>query len=77
MDLRSAALQAFYFVVTWIFAERGISVFNYLDDFICISPSSDANLHFEEIVALLKFLGLGESIDKCPLLRSRHVWALN
>ena len=67
MGLRSAAMacQRSTSAVTWILAERGISVFNYLDDFIGISPPSDANLHFEELGALLKFLGLEESIDKC------------
>lgn len=67
MGLRSAAMpcQRSTSSVTWILAERGISVFNYLDDFIGISLPSDANLHFAEIGALLKSLGLEESINKC------------
>ena len=67
MGLRSAtmACQRSISAVTWILAERGISVFNYLDDFIAISPPSDTNLHFEELGALLTILDLEESIDKC------------
>ena len=44
MGLRSAAMacQRPTSAVTWILAQRGLFVFNYLDDFIGISPSADA-----------------------------------
>ena len=50
--------------VTWILTQRGRFVFNYLDDFIGISPSADAYFHFEELGTLLQSLGLEESLDK-------------
>lgn len=66
MGLQSATMahQRSTSVVTWILAQQGRSVFNYLDDFIGISPSKDANLHFEELGTLLQTLGLEESLDK-------------
>ena len=53
--------------VTLILAQRGRFVFNYLDDFIGISTSADAYLHFEELGTLLQSLGLEESLDKSCL----------
>lgn len=66
MGLRSAAMacQRSTSAVSWILAQRGRAVFNYLDDFIGISPSSDAFLHFEELGTLLQSLGLQESVEK-------------
>ena len=45
MGLRSAAMasQRSTSAVTWILAQQGILVFNYLDDLTGISPPSDAN----------------------------------
>ena len=66
MGLRSAAMacQRSSSAVTWILAHPGRFVLNYLDDFIGISPSADAYLHFEELGTLLQSLGLEESLDK-------------
>ena len=50
--------------VFWILNRR---TFNYLDDFIGVSPLPLATSHFNEVSVLLHYLGLGESIDKsCP-----------
>ena len=42
-------------------------MFNYLDDFIGVSPPKLATSHFGELGELLHHLGLEESVDKsCP-----------
>ena len=69
MILRSAAMacQRSTSTVSWILNRRGFSTFNYLDDFIGVSPPPLATSHFNEVGALLHHLGLEESIDKsCP-----------
>lgn len=69
MGLRSAAMacQRSTSAVSWILNRRGLSTFNYLDDFIGFSPPPLATPHFTEVGALLHHLGLEESIDKsCP-----------
>ena len=69
MGLRSAAMacQCSTSAVTWILNRRGLSTFNYLDDFIGVSPPTLATSHFNEVGVLLHRLGLDESIDKsCP-----------
>lgn len=69
MGLRSAAMacQRSTSAVSWILNRRGLSTFNYLDDFIGVFPLPLATSHFNEVGALLHHLGLEESIDKsCP-----------
>ena len=69
MGLHSAAMacQCSTSAVTWILNRRGLSTFNYLDDFIGVSPPTLATSHFNEVGVLLHRLGLDESIDKsCP-----------
>ena len=50
--------------VSWTLNRRGLSTFNYLDDFIGVSPLPLATSHFNEVGVLLHHLGLEESIDK-------------
>ena len=50
--------------VTWILNRRGLRTFNYLDDFIGVSPPTLATSHFNEVGILLHQLGLEESIVK-------------
>jgi len=80
MGLRSAAMacQRSTSAVTWILNRRGPSIFNYLDDFIGVSPPSLALAHFEELGEVLHHLGLEESQDKCcPPAPVMTFWALN
>ena len=64
MGLLSAAMacQRSTSAVTWILNRRGLSTFNYLDDFIAVSPPSLATTHFTELEVLLNQLGLEESV---------------
>ncbi|CAH3021442.1 unnamed protein product [Porites evermanni] len=66
MGLRSAAMacQRSTSAVSWILNRRGLSTFNYLDDFIGVSPLPLATSHFNEVGVLLHHLGLEESVDK-------------
>ena len=66
MGLRSAAMacQGSTSAVSWILNRRGRSLFNYLDDFIGVSPPDLATFHFDELGELLLYLGLEESMDK-------------
>ena len=69
MGLRSAAMacQRSTSAVSWILNRSGLSTFNYLDDFIYVSPLPLATSHFNEVGVLLNHLGLEESLDKsCP-----------
>jgi len=66
MGLRSAAMacQRSTSAVSWIFQQRGHSLFNYLDDFIGVSLPSTASGNFIELGELLHDLGLEESPEK-------------
>ena len=66
MGLRSAAMacQRSTSAVSWIFRQQGHSLFNYLDDFIGVSPPSSAVTDFQALGELLASLGLQESSDK-------------
>ncbi|KAK3749047.1 hypothetical protein QZH41_006921 [Actinostola sp. cb2023] len=66
MGLRSAAMacQRSTSAVSWIFQQRGHSLFNYLDDFIGVSLPSTASENFIEPGELLHDLGLEESPEK-------------
>ena len=69
VGLRSAAMacQRSTSAITWILNRRGLSTFNYLDDFIGVSPPTLATTHFTELGVLLNQLGLEESVAKsCP-----------
>ena len=69
MGLRSAAMacQRSTSAVTWILNQRGLTIFNYLDDFIGASPPTLATSHFHELGESLHHLGLGEAAAKsCP-----------
>ena len=66
MGLRSAAMacQRSTSAVSWISRQEGRSLFNYLDDFIGVSPPSTANADFQALGDLLASLGLQESSEK-------------
>lgn len=66
MGLRSAAMacQRSTSAVSWISRRQGRSLFNYLDDFIGVSPPSTANTDFQALGELLASLGLQESSQK-------------
>lgn len=66
MGLRSAAMacQRSTSTVSWIFRQQGHSLFNYLDDFIGVSPPSTATTDFQALGELLASLGLQESREK-------------
>ena len=69
MGLRSAAMacQRSTSAVTLILNQRGLTIFNYLDDFIGASPPTLATSHFHELGELLHHLGLEEAAAKsCP-----------
>ena len=69
MGLRSAvmACRRSTSAVSWILKRRGLSTFNYLDDFIGVSPLPLATSHFNKVGILLHHLGLEESLNKsCP-----------
>lgn len=69
MGLRSAAMacRRSTSAVSWILKRRGLSTFNYLDDFIGVSPLPLATSHFNKVGILLHHLGLEESLNKsCP-----------
>ena len=69
MGLRSAAMacQRSTSEVTLILNQRGLTIFDYLDDFIGASPPTLATSHFHELGELLHHLGLEESAAKsCP-----------
>ena len=55
MGLCSAAMacQRSTSAVTWILNQRGLTIFNYLDDFIGASPPTLATSHFHELGELL------------------------
>ena len=69
MGLRSAAMacQRSTSAVAWIASQQGRLVFNYLDDFIGVSPALTAHIDFQMLSDLLSSLGLQESSAKsCP-----------
>jgi len=69
LGLRSAAMacQLSTSAVSWIHNRRELNIFNYLNDFIGVSPLPLATSQFNEVGVLLHHLGLEESIDKsCP-----------
>ena len=69
MGLRSAAMacQRSTSEVTLILNQRGLTILNYLDDFIGASPPTLATSHFHELGESLHHLGLGEAAAKsCP-----------
>jgi len=70
MGLRSAtmACQRSTSAVSWISQQQGCSLFNYLDDFIGVSPPNTATTDFQVLGDLLTWLGLQESKEKsCSL----------
>ena len=69
MGLRSAAMacQHSTSAVAWIASQQGHLVFNYLDDFIGVSPALTANTDFQVLSDLLSSLGLQESSAKSCL----------
>ena len=66
MGLRSAAMawKRSTSAVSWISRQQGRSLFNYLDDFIEVSPFSTATTDFQALGDLLTSLGLQESSEK-------------
>ena len=69
MGLRSAAMacQRSTSAAAWVLRQRGHTMFNYLDDFIGVSPPSLASSRFQALGQLLTDLGLEESPTKaCP-----------
>ena len=69
MGLRSAAMacQRSTAAVAWVASQQGRVVFNYLDDFIGVSPAFRAQTNFQALSDLLSSLGLHESSEKaCP-----------
>ena len=69
MGLRSAAMacQRSTAAVAWVASQQGRVVFNYLDDFIGVSPAFNAQTNFQALSDLLSSLGLHESSEKaCP-----------
>ena len=69
IGLHSAAMacRRSTFAVTWILNQRGLTIFNYLDDFIEASPPTFATSHFHEHRASLHHLTLEKSGAKsCP-----------
>ena len=69
MGLRSAAMacQRSTSAVAWIASQQGRLVFNYLDDFIGVSPALTAHTDFQALRDLLSSLGLQESsAQSCP-----------
>ena len=69
MGLRSAAMacQRSTAAVAWVASQQGRVVFNYLDDFIGVSPAFNAQTNFQALSDLLFSLGLHESSKKaCP-----------
>ena len=69
MGLRSAAMacQRSTSAVAWIASQHGRLVFNYLDDFIGVSPALTAHTDFQTLRDSLSTLGLQESFEKsCP-----------
>ena len=69
MRLRSDAMacQRSTAAVAWVASQQGRMVFTYLDDFIDVSPASNAQTDFQALSDLLSSLGLQESPEKaCP-----------
>ena len=69
IGLRSAAMacQRSTAAVTWVSSQQGRVVFNYLDDFIGVSPAFNAQTNFQALSDLLSSFGLHESSEKaCP-----------
>ena len=73
----SSIFQRISDVVRFIMSQEGHAIWNYIDDFLCVSLSSKINATFDRLQELLQELGLTVSAKKrVPLALRLLAWVL-